>query len=156
MSQRCVRLLTLAAAVALAATLSGCAPSAEDIAARAASLTVLQTDDVGDVLVDGKGAVLYTFEPDNAETVSCTFTCATNWPPFDAIEGTPPTTGEGVDPDLLGTLPNPAGGAVVTYNGWPLYRYAADKNPGDHKGQDRYLNGGTWYVMTPEGEPLVP
>ncbi|WP_185148918.1 MULTISPECIES: COG4315 family predicted lipoprotein [Streptomyces] len=32
----------------------------------------------------------------------------------------------------MGKLPNSAGSHVVTYNGWPLYRYAADKAPGQH------------------------
>jgi predicted lipoprotein with Yx(FWY)xxD motif len=108
------------------------------------------------VLVDGKGHVLYAFEPDAATTVTCTFTCASNWPPLAAAEGASPAAGEGIDPGLLGTLPDPAGGEVVTYNGWPLYRYAADKVPGAHRGHDITLNGGAWYVMTPGGEPLRP
>ncbi|MFJ9683803.1 hypothetical protein ACIRP2_38210 [Streptomyces sp. NPDC101194] len=57
---------------------------------------------------------------------------------------------------MLGTLPDSADGRVVTYHGWPLYRYAADKAPGQHRGQDVFLNGGEWYVMTPDGKPLIP
>lgn len=149
-------LLPTAIVAALVTLLAGCGASPEDVAARAAEVTVLDTDDLGEILVDGEGAVLYVFEPDGAEAVSCTFTCASNWPPYTAVEGETPRAGDGVDSNLFGTLPNPAGGEVITYNGWPLYRYAADKNPGEYKGQDRYLNGGAWYVMAPDGEPLIP
>lgn len=150
------RLLLSAGALLVIAAASGCAPDPQDVDDRASGVEAVDVGDLGDVLVDGKGAVLYVFEPDNAETVSCTFTCATNWPPLVAPEGSSVTAGAGVDPDLFGTTPNPSGGEVVTYNGWPLYRYAADKQPGDHLGQDRYLNGGDWFVMTPSGTPLRP
>lgn len=139
-----------------ALALVGCSPDPEEVAARAAAVAVLETDELGEVLVDGEGDVLYVFEPDDAETVSCTFTCATNWPPFTAVEGSVPAAEDGVDGELLGTIADPSGGEVVTYNGWPLYRYAADRSPGEHRGQDRYLNGGDWYVMSPDGDPLIP
>ncbi|WP_375384333.1 hypothetical protein [uncultured Microbacterium sp.] len=146
-----------AAAVLLASlvALAGCAaPDPDEQAARAASLSTIEIDGLGDVLVDGKGSVLYVFEPDQASAVTCTFTCTTNWPPLDAVaESTPAATG-GVDAGLLATLPNPGGGEVITYNGWPLYRYDADRSPGDARGQATTLNGGAWYVMAPDGEPI--
>lgn len=153
-----VRSRPLSALVILAVTaaLSGCAPDPQDIADRAATVTVLDSEELGEILVDGKGAVLYIFKPDDAAAVSCTFTCATNWPPFTAVEDAVPVTGDGVEQELLGTMANPAGGEVVTYNGWPLYRYAADRAPGEYNGQDRYLNGGEWYVIAPDGEPVIP
>lgn len=149
------RLLAGFLAAGLVLTLTACAgadPEAE--AARAAELSVLDTDELGEILVDGEGNVVYVFVPDDASRVTCTFTCASNWPPLTAIEGDLPAAGSGVDATLIGTLANPAGGEVITYNGWPLYRYAADKSPGEHRGQDRYLNGGVWLVMQPDGEPL--
>lgn len=142
--------------ITVIAALSGCAIDPVDIDARASVVEVITTSELGEVLVDGKGAVLYAFEPDNAEAVSCAFTCTTNWPPFVAPEDKSAIAGDGVDQALLGAISNPMGGEVVTYNGWPLYRYAADLTPGDHKGQDRYLNGGDWFVMTPSGTPLRP
>jgi predicted lipoprotein with Yx(FWY)xxD motif len=141
--------------VGLALSLAACsAADPEGDATRAAELSVLDTDELGEILVDGEGNVLYMFVPDEASRVTCTFTCASNWPPLTAIEGELPAAGEGVDPGLIGTLANPAGGEVITYNDWPLYRYAADRTPGEHRGQDRYLNGGVWLVMQPDGEPL--
>jgi len=156
MSRSFSRLAALAVAIAIAMSVTGCGPDPEDVDARASEVGVLETDELGGVLVDGKGAVLYVFDPDNQEAVSCTFTCATNWPPFVAPEGEGAIASDGVDQSLLGTIKNPSGGAVVTYDGWPLYRYAADKTPGEHKGQDLYLNGGEWFVMAPTGVPRRP
>ncbi|MFL4910454.1 hypothetical protein ACJ6WF_46930 [Streptomyces sp. MMS24-I2-30] len=151
------RLFSAAIAVGLFATLVGC--TGHDSAkadARASAIAVLDTKDLGNILVDGKGSVLYIFEPDNASTVSCTFGCETIWPPLMAVDGASPAAGAGVDGSQLGTLPKPPSGYVVTYHGWPLYRYAADTTPGEHSGQDVFLNGGNWYVMKPDGKPLIP
>jgi hypothetical protein len=55
---------------------------------------------------------------------------------------------------LLGSDPDPSGGRVVTYNGWPLYTYRSDVELGSGNGQDIDLNGGYWYVIRPSGEPV--
>lgn len=151
------RSIPAAAVVALMLSVSACAGEPSELdEVRASTITVEDLPELGEVLVDGQGSVLYVFEPDDAATVTCTFTCANNWPALRAIEGSTPSAGDGVEGELFGTLDNPADGQVITYNGWPLYRYAADKNPGEHRGQNVYLNGGAWYVMQPDGQPLVP
>jgi hypothetical protein len=43
----------------------------------------------------------------------------------------------------------------VTYNGHPLYRFAADAKPGDTTGQGTTAFGGTWYVVGPSGTPIT-
>ncbi|NUH42601.1 hypothetical protein HUF15_38775 [Streptomyces samsunensis] len=157
MSTSTRRLFSVVIAIGIAATLAGCtAGGSAKAGARISAIAVLDSKDLGDILVDGKGNVLYAFKPDNASTVSCTFGCATVWPPLSVADNASTAAGDGVDVALLGKLPNPAGGHVVTYNGWPLYRYAADKAPGQHRGQDVFLNGGYWYVMKPDGKPLMP
>ncbi len=55
---------------------------------------------------------------------------------------------------LLGSDPDPAGGRVVTYAGWPLYTYVADTSAGAAKGQALNLNGGLWYVLAPSGKVI--
>ena len=70
--------------------------------------------------------------------------------------GSRPAAGPGVKAALLGSDPDPAGGRVVTYDGWPLYTYTADVQPGQATGQDIDLNGGAWYLMRPSGQPLIP
>ena len=95
------------------------------------------------------------FPPDAERHVTCTGTCALTWPPLTVSSGRP-KAGAGVQQSLLGSDPNPNGGsAVVTYDGWPLYTYSDDVQPGQTSGQALYLNGGYWYVMAPTGQPLT-
>ena len=50
--------------------------------------------------------------------------------------------------------PDPAGGRVVTYAGWPLYTYVTDTAPGTATGQALNLNGGLWYALAPSGQVI--
>ena len=61
-----------------------------------------------------------------------------------------------VNPADLATLVDPNTGArIVTYGGFPLYRYAGDLQPGSANGQDLFLNGGPWYVLDPQARPIT-
>ena len=111
---------------------------------------------VGKVLVTAKGYALYMFEPDNQRSVTCTGACAGSWPPVKVPDGGSYAAGAGVDRSLLGTDPDPGGGQVLTYNGWPLYTYTGDVQPAQATGQAIDLNGGEWYVLRPNGKPLIP
>lgn len=111
---------------------------------------------VGTVLVNSQGYALYVFQPDDHRAVTCTGACAGIWPPLMLPSGSRLAAGAGVNRALLGSDPDPAGGRVVTYDGWPLYTYAGDVQPGQATGQDIDLNGGEWYVIRPSGQPLVP
>ncbi|MGO9488998.1 MAG: hypothetical protein ACLQBB_08255 [Solirubrobacteraceae bacterium] len=65
-------------------------------------------------------------------------------------------TGAGeVRSSLLSSDPDPEGGRVITYAGWPLYTYAADSGPGTANGQGVNANGGLWYVISPSGTVIV-
>ncbi|HEY2563744.1 MAG TPA: hypothetical protein VGI44_08525 [Acidimicrobiales bacterium] len=107
---------------------------------------------LGTVLVDSEGKTLYMFAPDNKSKVTCTESCASVWPPLKAEAGEEAEASGGVKASLLGTDPDPEGGEVVTYAGWPLYTYVADTGPGSANGQGVNLNGGYWYVITPAGK----
>ena len=107
---------------------------------------------LGTVLVTNKGFALYMFAPDAARHVTCTGDCATSWPPLLVRAGETVAAGPGVRPGLLGTAPNPGGGRVVTYHGWPLYTYLGDAAPGHAAGQGANDDGGYWYVMRPSGQ----
>jgi predicted lipoprotein with Yx(FWY)xxD motif len=109
---------------------------------------------VGQVLVTSRGYALYMFEPDQQRSVTCTGACAGSWPPV-KVPGSY-AAGPGVDAKLLGTDPSPEGGQVLTYNGWPLYTYTGDVEPAQATGQAIDLNGGEWYVLRPDGDPLKP
>lgn len=107
---------------------------------------------LGTVLVTNKGFALYTFPPDGASQVTCTDDCAFAWPPLKMPEGGRVVAGKGVRADMLGSVPNPDGGRVVTYHGWPLYTYLGDADPGRAKGQSVDADGGYWFVIRPTGE----
>jgi predicted lipoprotein with Yx(FWY)xxD motif len=81
---------------------------------------------LGTVLVTNKRFALYTFPPAAARHVTCTGGCASAWPLLTLHVGQPVAAGAGVRANLLGTAPDPAGGRVVTYRGWPPYTYFGD------------------------------
>lgn len=145
------RVWLAAAAVALAGGIGVYEATSGPSYTGPAEVAVSSVGDVGEVLVDGQGYALYMFEPDEASAVTCTGGCAGKWPPLDVPEGAEPLVGEGVQKELLGQLPDENGRPVVTYAGWPLYRYASD-NPGEVSGHDVDENGGRWFAVTTTGE----
>jgi predicted lipoprotein with Yx(FWY)xxD motif len=106
---------------------------------------------LGPVLVNAQGRTLYMFVPDNDKKVTCVGACAAVWPPAFLPSGQKPVASGAVKQSLLGIDPDPAGGRVITYAGWPLYTYVADSGPGAATGQGVNLNGGLWYVISPSG-----
>jgi predicted lipoprotein with Yx(FWY)xxD motif len=150
------------AAVALAAVAAGSAgcgsssPSRQSVTTPGPRLVILarKLPGVGTVLVNNRGYALYMFEPDAQRQVSCTELCAATWPPVKIAASARLTAGAGVQAGLLGSDPDPSGGRVLTYNGWPLYTYSGDVQPGQDTGQGIDLNGGVWYLMLPSGQPL--
>jgi predicted lipoprotein with Yx(FWY)xxD motif len=109
---------------------------------------------LGSVLVDAHGRTLYMFVPDNDNKVTCVGGCAAIWPPAFVPSGQKPAASGMVKQLLLGSDPDPAGGQVITYAGWPLYTYVADSGPGMATGQAINLNGGLWYVISPSGKVI--
>ena len=43
----------------------------------------------------------------------------------------------------------------VTYNGHPLYRFAADTSPGNVRGQGLTAFGAKWYVLGTDGKQIT-
>lgn len=109
---------------------------------------------LGTVLVDSQGRTLYTFAPDKAQKVTCTGACAGVWPPLKVGAGQKPSASGAVKASLLSSDPDPSGGRVVTYNGWPLYLYAVDALAGTDHGQAVLSAGGRWYAIAPSGARL--
>ena len=111
---------------------------------------------LGTVLVDGRGRTVYMFPPDAGSRVRCTGACAGTWPPLVIAPGRRPTAGAGVTAARLGTVADPNTGArVVTYGGYPLYRYAGDVRAGQAAGQGLFSDGGPWYALDPDGTPIT-
>jgi predicted lipoprotein with Yx(FWY)xxD motif len=116
-----------------------------------ATVSTATVKGLGTVLVDNKGRTLYLFLPDKHAKVTCTGACATVWPPLKLAAGQKATVGGQAKMSMLGSDSDPAGGRVVTYDGWPLYTYVADTAAGSAIGQASNLNGGYWYVLSPSG-----
>jgi predicted lipoprotein with Yx(FWY)xxD motif len=101
------------------------------------------------VLSGPSGMTLYYYTPDRGQSVTCTGSCAQAWPPLSLPAGSKPVGGSGIS-GTFGSDSNPAGGSVVTYNGWPLYRYSGDMGTSATNGQGI---GGVWFVATPNLQP---
>ena len=111
---------------------------------------------LGTVLVAGNGFTLYLFVPDKQSGVStCYSACATAWPPLLLTGTDTPIYGPGVKPGLLGSTKRTDGTLQVTYNGWPLYLWQGDSEPGQATGQGINSTGGLWYVLNPAGKEIT-
>jgi predicted lipoprotein with Yx(FWY)xxD motif len=113
---------------------------------------VAEDSDLGRVLFDANGQVVYVFEIDRRNQSNCTSgECVKAWPPV--LTENQPSAGSGIDAGLLGTIRRDDGTLQVTYNGRPLYFYEHE-GPGEIKCHDVDLHGGLWWVVTPQGEPV--
>jgi mono/diheme cytochrome c family protein len=115
------------------------------------TIATAESDTLGTYLVDGEGNSLYLYLQDSAGVSTCLDRCPQNWPPL-TVEGEP-VAGDGVDAGLLGTLEREDRQIQVTYNGWPLYYYIRDADPGTTRGQ---ALGEMFYLVTPAGEAALP
>lgn len=153
---RTLRIGSLAAATALALTACGSSYSASPPASSAppvpttTSALKAASTSLGQVVVDGAGMTVYTYDADHQGTQAsaCTGGCASTWPAVLA-NGTPTLVGV---TGTVGTIPAAGGGRQVTLNGWPLYTYAEDTAPGQVSGQG---SGGTWWAVSPSGSKIT-
>jgi predicted lipoprotein with Yx(FWY)xxD motif len=120
----------------------GASTAARPTAATTAATIAIGKTSLGSVLTDSQGRTLYYFTPDREGTITCTASCAANWPPF-VSSAQPTSTGL---PGEAGLVKRPDGASQVTYDDWALYTFAGDKKPGDVAGQGV---GGKWFVATP-------
>jgi predicted lipoprotein with Yx(FWY)xxD motif len=112
---------------------------------------VLGDSQFGEMLYDANDQAIYVFERDTSEESTCYDECAAAWPPV-RTSGEP-VAGDGVDASLLGTTERRDGSTQVTYGGLPLYYYAHEA-PGEVRCHNVDLNGGFWWVVGRDGEPL--
>ncbi len=123
-------------------------PPAENTPAGPASVA-LAAGTLGSHLVDDKGMTLYIFTKDSPGTSTCYGKCAAAWPAL--LTAGAPQAGSGVDSSKFGTTTRTDGTTQVTYNGWPLYYFAKDANPGDTTGEGV---GGVWFCVSPTGDAI--
>jgi len=123
------------------------APAAPAASAAAGVYEVTTATDAktGTFLTGEDGKTLYIFTKDAPGTSACAGDCAATWPPFILASGESVKAGSGVA-GTLATITRADGSAQVTYNGQPLYYFAADQKAGDVNGQGV---GGVWFAAKP-------
>ena len=150
-------LLAVLAVAAAAAVLAACSSSGTSSTGgsgstgtgtpAAATTGNLKTTTIGGatVLTNAKGFTLYSFAPDTSTKSNCNGACAQFWPP---LKG--PATAAGVK-GTFGTIKRSDGSTQATFDGHPLYTFAADTAPGQAKGNGLNEQGGVWHEITTSG-----
>ena len=145
-----ISLLVGAVGLATQATAFADAPARRHVAAvdkkKKKKPTVKVADSsLGEILVDGKGNTLYSFDLDSGiDETACGAGCDSTWPP---VEAKKLKAGKGADATLLEV----GAGGQVAYNGHLLYLYAGDGAAGDTNGDGV---GGVWHAIGADGVPL--
>ncbi len=144
------------------ASTAASAVSATQAAAQSAPSLVIgtyKTPEDGTLITGAENRTLYVFKPDEKSTSAhqklstCNGACAAVWPPVLA-SGTPAVAGK-ANPSLIGLTTRSDGTKQVTYNGLPLYYYAADTKAGQATGNHLKDGFGLWLGMLPTGK-LAP
>ena len=117
-------------------------------AAKPGTEIVVADSEFGPMLFDTRKQAIYLFDVEKTDEPKCYDDCAEAWPPV--LTDGRPVAGKAVKESLLGTTSRSDGTTQVTYGGHPLYYYAHE-GPGEVECHDVFLNGGTWYVVQPDG-----
>lgn len=121
-----------------------------DPADDAPTVLVRSHPDLGAILVGPDENTLYAFDADpmgDGES-ACHDDCAAAWPPLTVSDT--PAAGPDVTAELA-TFERADGMAQVTANGWPLYGFIEDEQPGAVTGQG---HNASWWVLRPDGTPI--
>lgn len=120
------------------------------------ALAVTRSDELGAIVTDQDGRVLYRFDKDEKgdggepAKSNCSGQCATIWPP--ALARPEGVELRGVNRELVNTVTRSDGQEQLTLAGWPLYRYSKDTAPGQASG---HKVRSTWFAVTPTGQKAV-
>lgn len=126
-------------------------PLPQPMSTSAAGLTTATTAK-GTIIVTAQGAPVYWFAIDTPTKSNCSATCLKFWP---ALTGTPTAAAGSSITGTFGTIKGPGGITQATYDGHPLYLFAADKDMDTPTGNAVNASGGLWWAMTPSGAKLA-
>ncbi|SMO40805.1 hypothetical protein [Fodinibius sediminis] len=136
-------LLPLSMTILVMVLTTGCSDSSTPATPGLSSefdVQLVSTSDNGEVLADSTGGVLYIFSPDVHGKSSCVGECVENWPIFHSGQ---PRVGSGLEADDFTVIKRSDGPAQTTFQGWPLYYFSGDEQPGTVNGDG--IND-AWYV----------
>lgn len=91
---------------------------------------------------DGKTLYIFTKDTKGSGKSVCNGDCATNWPPL-LVDNLDEVKPDSAATGTLALITRDDGKKQLSYNGMPLYYFAADKAAGDTNGQGV---GGVWFV----------
>jgi predicted lipoprotein with Yx(FWY)xxD motif len=138
------------AVAASASSPASASSSAAPMTSSAKAMLTVRKTKIGYVLANATGRTVYWYSRDvkGSGKSSCTGACLSAWP---AVTGMPEAAAGVKLSGNLGSITRSGGVVQATYNGYPLYTYAADMAPGDTAGNGV---GGQWHVIT--GAVLSP
>ena len=132
---------------------SGGSGSGPAKSAPASSATIISRDipgfEVG--LATNDRRPVYVRTGDSVESPTCLDACLEKFPPV-VPDGAAATAGPDVDPDKLETFTRPDGTKQVAFDGQPLY---SNSGKGLLDGQGVKLDGGTFYIFSPDGDAIT-
>lgn len=114
------------------------------------SIEIEEHPELGRILTDVGHMTLYRFAEDRYQESHCDQSCSESWEPL-TINAGPLVPPSGLPGNLDGFI-REDGRRHVTYNGWPLYRYSGDKEPGNVNGHGI---DNRWRVARPD-DPTAP
>ena len=147
---------------ATGATAKPSAATVTQSAAKSAPSLVIatyKTPEDGTLISGASNRTLYVFKADEKSTSAheklstCYGGCAAVWPPV-LTSGTPTVAGK-ANASLIGLTTRRDGTKQVTYNGLPLYYYAADTKAGQATGNHLKDGFGLWVGVLASGK-LAP
>ncbi len=116
----------------------------ETVQASPASITLVEDETLGSILVDDAGMTLYFFSKDTKQTSECLGGCLNAWPIYYDENLSVNSELNAAD---FGTITRTDGEMQNTYKGWPLYYFANDTQAGDTNGEN--VNS-IWFVAKPD------
>ena len=133
------------------ASSAAASPLPQPMSTSAAGLATVSTPK-GTIIVTSQGAPVYWFAIDTPTKSNCTAACLKFWP---ALTGTPSAASGASLTGTFGTIKGTGGITQATYDGHPLYLFAADKSMDTPTGNGVNAAGGLWWAMTPSGAKLA-
>ncbi len=97
----------------------------------------------GNYLTDSRGITLYIFARDVTGGSKCTGECLNIWPIFYQENM---SVSSDLNASDFGIITRDDGKEQTTYQGWPLYYYSQDANPGDITGEGVIK---AWFIAKP-------